>query len=331
MGIRIVDLILTDSYLLQSDSVVFDFIGGEPLLEMQLISNIMEYADSMMRKTNHKWLETYEIRITTNGLLYNGEIVQDFIKKYRHHLSVSISIDGTKNKTNANRVFPNGEGCYDKIIQNIYLWVKQFPEATTKMVISHIDIPYVYESLVHLLELGIYRIDVNPVGQDVWKEGDAKLYEEQLIRFADYVLENGLWQVIDVSAFYEYNGYNDPIYINQNPCGSMMFSVDSKGNFYSCIRFVEFSLNNRHPMIIGNVATGLDYNKLRSFELMYRDVVSPPECLECEINAGCKWCPADAYDAIDGSLFVRKTFGCEMHKAKVHAKNYFYNKLSRIS
>ena len=59
--------------------------------------------------------------------------------------------------------------------------------------------------------------------------------------------------------------------------------------------------------------------------------MSPTQCLECEIASGCKWCPAESYDSsTTGSIQNRTTFHCELHRAKVRAKNYYYNKLKSI-
>lgn len=326
-----VKFIFKEPFLHQADKVIFDFIGGEPLLEIDLISETMNYAVNYMLKHNHKWLKNYEIRITTNGLLYNNPKVQTFIQLYKEHLSISISIDGNKNKNDVNRIFPNGKGSYDNIIENVHLWIKQFPDEGTKMTISHKDIPYLYESLKHLVDIGITKIDVNPIVENVWENGDGQKFEEQLLLFADYIIENNLWQSLQISAFEDFIGH--PIEQKQklNPCGTMSLSIDGDGNLYSCIRFVEYSLRDKLSRTIGNIFEGLDKNKIRADSSLFNDVVSPTQCLECEIASGCKWCPAESYDSsTTGSIQNRTTFHCELHRAKVRAKNYYYNKLKSI-
>lgn len=329
MSKKIVDYIFSDENLQSKDSVVFDFIGGEPLLEIHLIKVTMDYIVDIMVKRQHKWLDNYEIRITTNGLLYGEDDVQSFISQYYNHLDISISIDGSKAKNDRNRVFHNGAGSYDKIIDNVRLWLKQFPNEGTKMTISHDDLPFVCNSLIHHLKLGMKRIDVNPVVEDVWKDGDDRIFEEQMINFADYIIGNGLWQDLDISIFHDFVGRTQPNEMNLIPCGAMRLSVDANGNFYSCIRFAKYSLKNRQPLNIGNVYKGIDYNKAKVLDLMYNNIVSPKECLECEVSGGCKWCPAESYD-VHGTSFIRTTYACKIHKAKVRAKNYYWNKLRNI-
>lgn len=325
---KAIDYIFSESYLQNVDRVVFDFIGGEPLLEIKLISDIMAYIVDIMLSQDHKWHSTYEIRITTNGLLYNNANVQDFIERYKEHLSISISIDGNKEKNDKNRIFSIGKGSYNDIIDNIHLWMNQFPNEGTKMTISHDDIPYVYESLKHLIGLGIKRIDVNPVIENVWEKGDEKVFQEQLVQFADYIIDNDLWKQLQISAFDEFIGHPLPAEQKLSPCGTMSLSIDSEGNMFPCIRYADYSLRSKTAKTIGNISYGINKNKMRVMESFVNDIVSPSKCLSCEVASGCKWCPAENYDSSEnGSVFVRTTYACEIHKAKVRAKNYYFNKL----
>lgn len=113
---KAVDKILENSYFFNEERVVWDFIGGEPLLEIDLITNIVDYIEMRLEALSHHWKNNYGIRITTNGLLYKSQKVQNFISKYQNILNLSISIDGTKRKQDLNRVFPNGKGSYKKYV-----------------------------------------------------------------------------------------------------------------------------------------------------------------------------------------------------------------------
>ena len=328
---KAIDYIFSESYLQNVDKAVFDFIGGEPLLEIKLISDIMAYIVGSMLSKGHKWLSTYEIRITTNGLLYNNAYVQKFIERYKEHLSISISIDGNKEKNDKNRIFSNGKGSYNDIIDNVHLWMEQFPNEGTKMTISHDDIPYVYDSLKHLIDLGIKRIDVNPVVENVWMEGDEKEFQKQLVQFADYIIYNDLWKQLQISAFNEFIGHPLPAEQKLSPCGTMSLSIDSEGNIFPCIRYADYSLRSKTARTIGDISNGVSKNKIRVMDSFVNNIVSSQKCLDCEFASGCKWCPAENYDSSEnGSVFVRTTYACEMHKAKVRAKNYYFNKLKTI-
>ena len=107
-----------------------------------------------------------------------------------------------------------------------------------------------------------------------------------------------------------------------------MLAVDAAGNFYPCTRFASYSLRNKKPIIIGNVKTGINNNLLRPFLTLNRTIQSPQKCLECEIASGCAWCQGENYDAAKtNTIYERSTAICSMHKARVRANNYYWNKL----
>lgn len=118
---------------------------------------------------------------------------------------------------------------------------------------------------------------------------------------------------------------------NQNWCGAgKMLAIDSQGNFYPCTRFAAYSLRSKKPIIIGNVEDGIDKNKLRPFLSLDRTTQSPQKCLDCEVASGCAWCQGENYDSADTStIYQRSTAICKMHKARVRANNYYWNKLFR--
>lgn len=328
---KAIDKILSVPSLFPEERVVWDFIGGEPLLEIDLISDIVNYIFKQLRTLNHHWNGKCGIRITTNGILYNAKKVQDFINKYHDILNISISIDGTKQKQDLNRIFPNGRGSYDIVSKNVSLWVTQFDNVATKMVISSEDLPYVAESGIHLLELGIKRLDMNLVVEDVWQEGDDTILEEQLIEFADNVIERNLYVGRKLFIFEECIGNPFNPNFESNPCGSMMLAVDSSGHFYTCPRFAKYSLRSKSPRFIGNIEEGINHNLIRPFYVIDELSQSPLKCQLCEVATGCRWCPAENYDSsVTASIFDRSTAICKMHKARVRAKNYYWNKLKLV-
>ena len=78
------------------DAIVIDFIGGEPLLEVELIDQIMEYFIKRTIEEDHPWQYNWRMSISSNGTLYFEPKVQNFIKKWFNYLSFNISIDGNK-------------------------------------------------------------------------------------------------------------------------------------------------------------------------------------------------------------------------------------------
>ncbi len=329
---RAIDYILSDENEFKEESVVWDFIGGEPFLEIDLIDKICDYLKTEMFRLNHHWFNSYRFSFSTNGINYNSDKVQAFIEKNRSHLSIGITIDGTERKHDLNRVYKGEDekGSYKDVVKNIPLWLKQFPEGATKVTISSADIPYIKESVLHLFDLGIHEVNINCVFEDVWEEGDDKRFEDQLIQLADAIIDGDLYEKNACSFFSENLGKPlDCKLENQNWCGAgKMLAIDAMGNFYPCTRFAQYSLRNKKAMIIGNINDGIDKNKVRPFLLLDRCTQSTQECIDCEVAEGCAWCQGENYDAADtNTIYQRSTAICKMHKARVRANNYYWNKL----
>jgi len=263
-----IDYILSQESEMTEESVVWDFIGGEPFLEIDLIDKICDYLKTEMFRRNHHWFNSYRFSFSTNGINYDSEKVQNFIKKNKDHLSIGITIDGTQRKHDLNRVWKDEKderGSYNDVVRNIPLWLAQFPNEGTKVTISSADIPYIKESVLHLYSLGIHEVNINCVFEDVWKEKDDVLFEDQLTQLADAIIDNG---------------YNK--------------------------------------------------NKLRPFLTLDRCTQSTLECRDCEVAEGCAWCQGENYDAADTpTIYQRSTAICKMHKARVRANNYYWNRLFR--
>lgn len=315
------------------EHVIWDFIGGEPFLEIDLIDEICDYIKMEMYRLNHHWFNSYIFSVTTNGLNYSSPKVQNFINKNLNHLSLSITIDGTEKQHDLNRVYKNSnKGSYAEVVKSIPVWLEQFPEATTKVTIAHANIGNVCESILHLFSLGIRNVPANVVNEDVWEEGDDVLFEEQLIQLADAIIDGDLYKDYSCSLFVENIGKPmDKCSDNQNWCGAgTMLAVDAAGNFYPCTRFAQYSLREKEAWIIGNIQNGIDKNKLRPFLTLNRCTQSTQECIDCEVASGCAWCQGENFDtSTTYTIYKRATAICKMHKARVRANNYYWNKLYR--
>ena len=333
IGKQTIDYILNE--FSQSKGIILDFIGGEPFLEIELIDRICDYFKVEAYKRDLACFNNYRFNVSTNGINYNSPKVQEFICKNKKHVSIGITIDGTKRKHDLNRIWKgtNKErGSYDDVVKNIPLWLEQIPNAETKVTISSADIPYIKESVLHLYSLGIHEVNINCVFEDVWKEGDDILFEEQLIELADAIIDGGYYKDYVCSFFTEHIGKPMNMQLeNQNWCGAgKMLAVDAEGNFYPCMRFAKYSLRSKDALIIGNVHDGIDKNKLRPFLTLDRCTQSKQECIDCEVASGCAWCQGENYDAADTpTIYQRSTAICKMHKARVRANNYYWNKLYR--
>lgn len=139
-----IDFIFNNKSTFNDKAVIWDFIGGEPFIEIELINKICDYIKIRMYELNHPWFENYRFSFSTNGILYSDERIQHFIEKNKTHLSIGITLDGTKKKHDLQRVYPNGKGSYDDVVKNIPLWLSQFRDLHTKVTVASEDLPLIY-------------------------------------------------------------------------------------------------------------------------------------------------------------------------------------------
>lgn len=325
-----IDLLLTTDDMRYSEAVILEFIGGEPLIEAKLIDRIADYFKMRAFELDHDWYWNYRISICTNGVNYSSPEVQNLIKKNYNKISVTISVDGTKEKHDLQRVFPDGSGSFDKINENIDLWLSQF-RGSTKVTFASEDLPLLYDSILSLWNRGIKEVSANVVFENVWKDGDDKILEQQLKKLADYVIDNKLYDKGYYCSFFdEVIGYPyDYEDMDKTYCGAgKMIALSPSGKIYPCIRYYGYSLNNHEEWSVGDIQNGIDMEKVRPFVLSTNRLQSDSECLNCEIATGCGFCQGFNYDdAPIPTNFHRAKYICNMHKARVRANNYFFSKL----
>lgn len=331
---KAVDYILSNREFFNEAGVVWEFIGGEPFLEIELIDQITDYIKRQMYLLNHPWFNKYMLSFASNGLLYGRPNVQEYIYKNKEHISIGISIDGNKIKHDKQRIKKDGSGSYEDVVKNIPLWLEQFPNTYTKSTFSHEDLPYLKDSIIHLWSLGIKNVAANVIFEDAWHKGDDIIFEEQLRQLGDYIIENKLWKDYSVRFFEPFIGFPlDEEQLYMNYCGSgKMLAIDCKGDFYPCVRFYDFSLNNRKIKPIGNIYDGIYNDRLRPFYALNLISQSKEECIKCEVATGCAWCTGNNYDSAETStIYQRATFNCMMHKANIRANKYFWDMYSKVT
>lgn len=328
-----INLLLKTDELKYAESVILEFIGGEPMLEAKLIDQIVDYFKITAYEMGCDWYWNYRISICTNGVNYQSDEVQKLIQKNIGKISITISIDGTQEKHDSQRVFPDGSGSYSIIDNNIDLWLSQF-RPMTKVTFASDDLIYLYDSIIHLWKRGIKEVNANVVFEDVWKTGDDKILEEQLKKLADYVIDHELYnQGYYCSFFDDKIGYPyDEEDFNATYCGAgKMIALSPNGDIYPCIRYYGYSLNNHKQWVIGDVVNGLDMDKVRPFVLSTNSAQSDDECLNCQVAVGCGMCQGFNYDdAPIPTNFYRAKYICKMHKARVRANRYYFAKLFNL-
>lgn len=326
---------LIENYVKSKNSlgVILEFIGGEPLLEVDLIDQIIDYFIEQCITLHHPWIDRFRVSICSNGVLYFTPKVQEFIKKHQTHLSFSISIDGNKKLHDTCRIFPDGTGSYDLAIKAAKHYMKHYDKNLgSKMTLSIDNINYTFLALVNLWENGYNYIHANCVYEKGWTIEHARVLYNELKKVADYLLNNHLEKIKGTSILNLDLSQQKNI-SDQNFCGGNgnMLAVDYKGDLYPCLRYMESSIGkNQLPYIIGNVDDGIGYNQQTKDMIAGLDVTyksqSPQDCIECPVSSECGWCSALNYQEF-GTINKRTTYTCLMHKARVLANYYYQNKI----
>lgn len=337
-----IDLMIKNSYdennkfwIKTTPGVILEFIGGEPLLEIDLIDQIVDYFRFKLIELNHPWLHYHAISFISNGVKYFDDKVQAFLNKNKDIVSFAISLDGNKELHDACRVFPDGSGSYDLAVAGCKHYIENFnPNMYTKMTFAPENIASAYDAFVNLVSLGYKYIHANPVYEDVWCLDDARLYYSELKKIADFLIEEDKYKDVETSVFDNESFRPCNPEDNQNYCGSTgcMISIDYKGLIYPCVRFMESSLGNDvEPFIIGDIKHGVGVlpehkEKIEILNNVTRTSQSSEKCNNCQIGAGCGWCTAYNYQ-ITGTPNKRLETICEMHQARSLANVYFWNKI----
>lgn len=312
---------------------VIEFIGGEPLLQVDLISQICDYLITEMLKQNHPWLHRFRFSISSNGTLYFTPKVQAFIKKFAPWLSLNITLDGNKELHDACRLFEDGSGSYDIVKKAVEFHKQNWDfNMSTKLTIAPENIQFLFDAVKNFIEMGFTCIHLNCVFEKGWELNHAVILYDQLKLIADYMLEHDLFDKVFLSIFEERMFYQLSEEDTNNWCGGNgeMLALDWKGDYYPCIRYMESSLGtDMPPLKIGNIHQGIGTNEkeqaiINELKSITRQSQSTDECLNCPISAGCAWCSGYNYQDT-GSVNKRSTYICIMHKARSLACAYFFN------
>jgi radical SAM peptide maturase (CXXX-repeat target family) len=317
-----------------SPGVVLEFIGGEPLLKVELIDEITDYFISRCIELRHPWGTRYFINICTNGTLYFDPRFQEYIRKNIRHLSFNVTVDGNRELHDSCRLRPDGTGSYDSAIAAVKHWREHWNGYMgSKLTLSPDNLQYCAKAIIDMIEFGYDDIHFNPVFEEGWTIEHARLYYQELKKLADYLIENRTLDTHSIPPLNPRWGHPMRPEDNDNWCGGVgghMLAVDYKGNLYPCLRYMETSLNGKQePYTIGNIHEGFTRkDRLECLNCITRRSQSSDECFNCPIASGCAWCSAYNYEVF-GTPNARATYTCAMHKALSLALCYLWNMIYR--
>lgn len=350
---KFIDLVLSDDNFLGLteeedmwiyDGRIFDFIGGDALMNVDVLEPVMKYIVSKIALREKPFKNGWRASISSNGCLFHKKEVRDFCEKYSKNLSLGISIDGCPEIHDKNRVFPDGTGSMETIMKWWPWYKKYFPREAeqTKATCARDSIPFLYESLVFMHEtLGMRYINQNFIMEDTGcTEDDYKELDRQLELCAKYVLDHCdelNWSMIDHQFLPECNtpdlsNPNDDFY-KKGRCGSgCMPTCAIDGKIYPCFRWLAHTQNGKDDvMCVGNVEEG--FINIDNFVKVQKgstrdNCTRDPKCRECEFEPCCTYCIGGCY--AEHGDFIRTTHICEIIKLQCKWARWYWKEYCKL-
>ncbi len=290
-----------------------DFFGGEPLMNWDVVRQLVEYGRS--QEALHD--KQFRFTLTTNGVLLNDEIME-FCN--REMSNVVLSLDGRKEVNDRMRPFRNGKGSYDYIVPKFLKFAESRGQSNyyVRGTFTHNNLDF-SEDVLHLADLGFEQISVEPVVADP-KEPYAILPEDipRILEEYDRLAVEYIKRKKEGRGFRFFHFMID---LKQGPCvakrlagcgsGTEYLAVTPWGDLYPCHQFV-----GREDYCLGDVDRGIIHTELRDRFKMC-NVYAKEKCRSCFARFYCSGgCAANALN-YDGSITGAYDIGCEMQKKRI--------------
>lgn len=290
-----------------------DFFGGEPLMDWQVVKDLVAYARTL-EPIHHK---KFRFTLTTNGVLIDQDVI-DFANREMHN--VVLSLDGRKEVHDHLRKNYLGEGSYDLIVPKFQALVesRQHKGYYMRGTFTHNNVDFT-KDIFHMADLGFRELSMEPVVCDpsdpyaLTEEDLPKLFEQYEILAKEMIRRkkagNGF-------TFYHYmlDLTNGPcVYKRITGCGSgtEYMAVTPWGELFPCHQFV-----GDEKYSLGNIWDGVK-NIESQEEFRHVNAYARPECKECWAKLYCSGgCAANAYHAT-GSIHGIYEYGCQLFKKRM--------------
>lgn len=271
---KAIDFIFDNSY----ENINITLLGGEPLLEFELIKKIVPYAEEKAKKysKNLNWA------ITTNGTLIDEKILAFFAK---YQINLLLSIDGGKESHDRYRKTKSGEGTWLKIISLLPL-IRQYQSwIGARMTVSPENIEFMFEDFKQLVSLGINQFIIAPAqGERYWSKEQINQYGCNLIKTQqEYYDLKKAGIAIRIDDF-----ENDEIECKGWGCraGITSLAVAPNGDISPCSKLLGLT-DESGKCIVGNIHRGINYKLLVPFRKP--ESWQTPQCKQCtnKCTGGC--------------------------------------------
>ena len=311
VGKRALDFLIENSGTRKNLEV--DFFGGEPLMNFQVVKDLVAYARSIEQEKGKR----FRFTLTTNGVLVDDEVIQWANKECSN---VVLSLDGRKEVHDRFRVDYAGNGSWEKIVPKFQRFVEARGGKDYYMrgTFTHHN-PDFLKDIQQMLSLGFTELSMEPVvcaagDPSALTEEDMPIVMEQYEKLAELMLERD--REGRPFTFYHYmiDLTGGPcIYKRISGCGSgtEYMAVTPWGDLYPCHQFV-----GEERFRLGNIWDGVTNTEVQG-EFAACNVYAHPECRDCWARLYCSGgCAANAYHAT-GSVTGVYEYGCKLFRKRM--------------
>lgn len=310
-GKRALDFLIENSGTRRNLEV--DFFGGEPLMNLEVVKELVAYARDIEKIHN----KNFRFTLTTNGILIDDDVI-DFCNKEMSN--VVLSLDGRKEVHDRLRKDYQGRGSYDIIVPKFQEFVRRRGDKSyyIRGTFTHANTDFTND-IFHMADLGFKELSMEPVvcapdDKSALTKEDLPLLFEQYEILAKEMLKrqkegNGF-------TFYHYMldlTHGPCIYKRISGCGSgtEYMAVTPSGELYPCHQFV-----GDKKYLLGNIYDGVTNKEIQN-EFKLCNAYARKECADCWAKLYCSGgCAANSYHA-SGKITGIYEYGCELFKKRI--------------
>ena len=290
-----------------------DFFGGEPLMNFDVVKELVAYARSIEKEKG----KNFRFTLTTNGVLVDDDVIE-FANKECHN--VVLSLDGRKEVHDRLRKNIAGKGSYDVIVPKFKEFVKKRGNRGYYMrgTYTHFNTDF-YNDIIHMADLGFTELSMEPV---VCAPGDPyALTEEDLPVLFDQYEKLALALIERAKEGKPLTFYHYMIDLSGGPCiykrlagcgsGTEYMAVTPWGDLYPCHQFV-----GDEKYLLGDIWKGVTNTEIQE-EFRSCNAYAREDCKDCWARLYCSGgCAANAYHAT-GSVKGIYEYGCRLFKKRM--------------
>ena len=301
-----------------------DFFGGEPLMNWQVVKDLVAYGRSLEKTHNKK----FRFTLTTNGVLLNDEILE-FVN--REMANLVLSIDGRKEVHDRMRPMAGGQGSYDLILPKLIKAAESRKQTNyyVRGTFTRYNKDFAAD-ILHLADLGFKQISVEPVVAP--KDEPYALREEDIPELLEEYDKLAAEIIKRHKEGRDFNFFHFMIDLEGGPCvykrlsgcgsGTEYLAVTPWGDFYPCHQFV-----GNEDFLMGNVDDGIVRTDIRD-EFKECNVYSKEKCRNCFAKFYCSGgCAANSYN-FHGNIHDAYDIGCELQKKRIECAIMLKNALN---